>query len=133
MIVTPYAAILALIFVYITFNVGLHRVIHKVSLGSQNDDILLRKVRAQGNFVETVSVALILITIAELSGLNNDMVSLAAVSLVLGRMFHAFSLLCCEPREMLSIKGFPTFRVLGMLLTLLPILGVSIFLLVSGT
>ncbi len=65
---TIYAAILGLLFVPFTFYVGSYRVKHKILLLDGGDKELARRIRAQGNFIETVPLAVILIVLMELNG-----------------------------------------------------------------
>ena len=70
--VTPiYAALLGLLFVPFTLRVGFYRVKHKVNLGDGNDPELLRLMRGQGNFIETVPLAVILLILMEVLGASN--------------------------------------------------------------
>lgn len=60
--------------------------------GRQADDRLLRAVRAHGNFVENVPLALILLALAELQVGALASVWVAGGALVLGRLLHAGAL-----------------------------------------
>lgn len=54
---------------------------------------LLRRIRAHGNFVETVPMALLLMALLELSGLATVWLWALGGCLLLGRLLHASSLL----------------------------------------
>lgn len=57
------------------------------------DAALLHRIRAHGNFAETVPMALLLLALLEMQGLGRMwIISLGAV-LLLGRLLHALSLL----------------------------------------
>ena len=58
---TMYAAILGLMFVPFTFYVGAYRAKHKITLLDGGDPVLARRIRAQGNFVETAPLAVIVL------------------------------------------------------------------------
>ncbi len=137
MIIAPYAAILAILFVYLTYLVIKARGEHKIALGqSVNNETpfdMLRKLRAQGNFSEMVPLALILIALSELSGAEGWAIHLAGSVLVIGRIMHAVSLLKVERYENGVLTGRILFRQLGMICTLAVILATSIFLLVSAS
>lgn len=57
------------------------------------DDPLLRRIRAHGNFAETAPMALLLMVLLELSGLDRVWLIVFGVALLLGRVIHATSLL----------------------------------------
>jgi uncharacterized membrane protein YecN with MAPEG domain len=83
------AAVLALMFARLSFQViGLRRK-NKVALGGGGVDELERAIRAHGNFAEYVPICLILIGALELNGAPIVWVALMGLLLVLGRYFHA--------------------------------------------
>ncbi|CAM8633096.1 COG3788 Uncharacterized relative of glutathione S-transferase, MAPEG superfamily [Comamonadaceae bacterium] len=57
------------------------------------DDPLLRCIRAHGNFAETAPMALLLMALLEISGLGSVWLMAFGVTLLLGRVLHATSLL----------------------------------------
>lgn len=57
------------------------------------DDPLLRRIRAHGNFAETAPMALLLMALLEISGLGSVWLMAFGVTLLLGRVLHATSLL----------------------------------------
>ena len=60
-IVLLYAALLGLILVYLSYRVVSYRVKYKVGIGDGGNTKLARAIRVQGNFVEYVPIALLLI------------------------------------------------------------------------
>ncbi len=56
-------------------------------------EVLLRRIRAHGNFTETVPMALILIAVLELRGLQPTWLWALETCLILGRLLHAVDLL----------------------------------------
>jgi hypothetical protein len=85
---TIYAAILGLLFVPFTFYVGSYRVKHKILLLDGGDKELARRIRAQGNFVETVPLAVILIVLMELNGATAAWLHSLGSVLVVARVMH---------------------------------------------
>lgn len=85
---TIYAAILGLLFVPFTFYVGSYRVKHKILLLDGGDKELARRIRAQGNFVETVPLAVILIVLMELNGATAAWLHALGSVLVVARVMH---------------------------------------------
>ena len=64
--VTPiYVAILGLLFIPITLRVGMFRLKNKIDIGDGGNDHLLRLIRSQANFVETVPLAVMSCSVAE--------------------------------------------------------------------
>ena len=104
-----YAALLALLLIYLSINVIKRRKSARVSVGDGGDDALLRAMRTHGNFCEYVPIALILIALTEANGFPAWLVHPLGVLLVAGRGLHAFGL---APGD-----GNMKQRVLGMQLT----------------
>ena len=87
--ITPiYAALLGLLFIPFTLRVGLYRAKSKIFIGQGDDPELLRRIRGQGNFVETVPLALILLLSMELVGAGNNWLHALGALLVFGRFTH---------------------------------------------
>ncbi len=111
MTITPiYAALLAALFLALAVNVVRSRRRAGVSLGDGGDKLLARRIRAHGNFVEYVPMALILMVMIEERGAAAAWVHGLHGALLLGRLMHAFALSSLTPR--------PLFRTGGMALTL---------------
>lgn len=85
---TMYAAILGLLFVPFTMYVGLYRAKHKITLLDGGDQVLARRIRAQGNFVETVPLAVILLVLMELNGAGSALLHSLGAVLVVARVMH---------------------------------------------
>ncbi len=110
------AAILGLIFVPLSARVGFYRLKSQISLLDGGDKELTRRMRAQGNFAEYVPIGLILLALVEIGGATAWTVYLLGGSLVVGRLFHLY-----------TISGSETGpgRPIGMVLTFVSILGSS--------
>lgn len=65
----------------------------RVNFLDGGDDQLMRRIRAHGNFTETVPMALMLMALLELSGLASGWLITFGIALLMGRMLHATSLL----------------------------------------
>ncbi|HAZ94558.1 MAG TPA: glutathione S-transferase [Porticoccaceae bacterium] len=121
--VTPiYIAILGLLFIPFTLRAGLYRVKSKILIGTGDDPEMLRRIRGQGNFVETVPIALLLIIAMELVGAKDMWLHGLGIALVLGRICHYVAI---------TEIGPSVCRPIGMLSTLLTILISSLWILVS--
>lgn len=104
--VTPiYIAILGLLFIPLTLRVGLYRLRNRIDIGDGNDDTLLRRIRCQANFVETVPLAVALLLVMELMGAGSTWLHALGATLVIARILH-----------FLGLSGIGPFqaRVLGM-------------------
>jgi uncharacterized protein len=86
-----YAAALAGLFLLLTARVIVYRRAERINLGDGSDPVMLRRIRAQGNFVETVPLALILLAIAELQGEAPGWLHLTGGLLLAGRLAHGLN------------------------------------------
>ncbi len=124
--ITPlYAGLLAILLIVLSLRVSMQRRRHNVSLGDGGHASLTAAIRVQGNFVEYVPVALILLTLLELSGKPAALVHAFGAALFLGRVLHA--------QGLASNPGGKSFgRMWGILLTWLMMLGSSGVLIVGS-
>ena len=106
-ITTFLAAAATLALVGLSFAVSLRRMKVGVDVGLGNDLGLLRRIRAQGNFIEYVPLALILSGLAEYRGATSMLLWGFAGLLLLGRAAHAAGML----------TGTTGLRAIGMLST----------------
>lgn len=113
----PYAAILGLIYVVLSVRITNMRRRERVALGHNDHAVLERNVRAHANFNEYVPFALLLIWLSGATGTSPILINLMGLMLVLGRIFHAYSILVYEPKY----RRY-RFRAAGMILTFLVIL-----------
>lgn len=90
---TPlWAALLALLYLLLAFQVIRNRYRSRTALGSGGDPGLERAIRAHANFAEYVPLALLLLAMAELQGGASWLLHLLGVVLLAGRMLHAFGI-----------------------------------------
>lgn len=92
MITGFYAGFLGLMLVVLIVGVVRLRRKHRVSLGDGGQDELEKAIRAHGNFVEVVPLALIIMFILENSGVDSLALYLYGSSLALARVLHAYSI-----------------------------------------
>ncbi|MCR9058134.1 MAG: MAPEG family protein [Rhodobacteraceae bacterium] len=104
-----FVAIFALIQIPMTVAVGLRRLQTDVQFMDGGDNILLQRMRAHGNFTETVPIALLAMAAAELAGAPQILLLAGGIALLLGRMLHYATIVT---------TGFGIGRAIGMLLTL---------------
>jgi len=118
-----YAAIFAIAAVTLSALVSLRRAKHGVSILDGGHVDLAVAIRRHGNFIETVPLALILMAIAETRGLEAFWLHLIGIAILAGRLLHALGLNAHRPAD--------PVKALGMAGTLLPILALAIYLLLS--
>lgn len=109
--VTPlYAALLVLLFVYLSLRVTRLRRHEQVPLGDGGSELLRRAVRVQANFVEYVPIALVVLFFVETAHYPHWVVHVLGASLVAGRLVHAWGV----SREEIHYRH----RIWGMRLTI---------------
>ena len=113
------AAVLAIIFIKLSFAViGLRRK-NKVGLGSGGHEDLERAIRTQANFAEYIPLGVILIACLELNGAPWWLVAIPGVSLIIGRLIHAKGMNTPPPDFSKRVLGMKfTFSTLIALVTL---------------
>jgi uncharacterized membrane protein YecN with MAPEG domain len=88
-IVPTYAAILVLIFVFLSARVIQMRASAKIGIGTGNDPAMERRIRVHGNFSEYVPLALLLLTFMEMLHLSRYLIHVLCIVLILARVVHA--------------------------------------------
>ena len=101
------AGIAAVTLVGISFAVSLRRMKVGTEIGVGDDLTLLRRIRAQGNFIEYVPLGLIVLALTEYRGFATYILWAIAGLLFVGRLSHAIGIL----------NGSTPFRAIGMLAT----------------
>ena len=93
-----YVALSAFILIKLSINVILERRKNKVSFGDDGNRALMRRIRAQGNFIEYTPIFLISLIGIEWIGYEKNIpyyliyVHILGIIFILGRIFHAISL-----------------------------------------
>jgi len=101
---------------------GLYRGKTKILIGTGDDPEMLRRVRGQANFIETVPIALFLLITMEVLGASGTWLHTLGLALVVGRIAHYLGL---------TELGPLAFRIIGMMATLVTIIVSSIWILIS--
>lgn len=105
-----YAALLAVVLVWLSLRVIRLRRGIRVPIGAGGDRLLERAQRAQANFTEYVPLALLLIAFGEMLGAWPLVVHVLGLALFTGRIVHGIGI-AREPEDF-------RFRVAGMQLTI---------------
>lgn len=87
-----YAGLLGLVLIALSVQVVRARRRFRVGLGTGTEEGLQQAVRVQANFTEYVPYAVLLLVLAEISGLPAAAVHVAGVLLVVSRLLHAVGL-----------------------------------------
>lgn len=119
-VVPLYAAALSVLFVVLSIRVIRMRRTRRIVLGVAGDAELERRVRVQGNFVEYVPLALVLLTMAELRGAPPFLLHALCLCLLAARASHAW-----------GVSHTPEnyrYRVAGMVGTFTAIVGTALLL-----
>ncbi|MEP5938548.1 MAG: MAPEG family protein [Erythrobacter sp.] len=117
------AAAAAILSIWLMVRVGQVRNSEKVSVGDGGNEHVIRRMRAQANFVESAPFVLALIAVIELSGKGEPWLPYVAGVYFLGRIAHAFGM---------EANGFGKGRFIGTIVTLLTLLGLAIAAVLIG-
>lgn len=117
-----FAAIFGFLHVIFTLRVGGYRFRSKISLGDGGDKELRNRIRAHGNFIENVPIALVLLLLNDLNGLPVSTLMILGLVLLVSRVLHYVTIVS---------RSLPiVLRPISMLGTLGTILASAILLLV---
>jgi uncharacterized protein len=110
---TLFIGLFAVLQVPLTVLVGYRRARTGIQFFDGGDQVLLRRMRAHGNYTETVPIVLLAMAAAELANAPSWMLWAGGLSLLAGRLMHA---------AILILKGWGLPRAIGMVLTFVPML-----------
>jgi uncharacterized protein len=119
----PYAALLALIFVALSIRTIRLRRRYRVGVGDGNHTELRRAARVHANFAEYVPLALLLVYFAETGGGPRLMIHALCITLLCGRLLHAWGVSQTQENY--------RYRIAGMALTFTVIISTALFLLLE--
>lgn len=97
-----YAALLAPLFILISVRVIRARRTNRVALGDGGDAAVLRRMRVQANFAEYVPLTLIFMALAESLATPPWLLHLMGISLLAGRIVHAYGV--SQPKENFALR-----------------------------
>jgi uncharacterized membrane protein YecN with MAPEG domain len=117
-ITTLITGILAVLQVPLTVLVSYLRGRTGIQFLDGGNETLLRRIRAHGNFTETVPITLIAMACAELSGASSAVLWRGGVCLLVGRAVHVWAAL--------SVKGWGLPRIVAMVLTFYAMAGFGV-------
>lgn len=113
-----YAGLLTLIHLWLSYRVVQARRLFKVSVGDGGEREIIKRNRAQSNWVEYAVIGIILLLLLEIQGLSDWLVHSAGLTLLAGRAAHAWGY-SRKPQIVV-------LRQIGMYLTLLGLIGMAL-------
>lgn len=120
-----YGSLLAIVFLFLSFNIIRLRFKLKVGVGDGGERQLTKSVRIHGNFSEYIPLALILLGCYELTGASSLWLHILGISLLIGRILHAIGLSKSIGTSIPRIVGMiSTFIVL----LILSVVNISVFI-----
>jgi len=123
MITAIYAGLCGLLLVVLYVRVSQRRLATKIGMGVGGDTALEQRIRAHGNFIESVPIALVLLYLLEQSGVEPIYIHAFGIALVLARLAHA--------QGISATAGRSAGRFYGSIGTLLVIAALSVWLVVN--
>jgi uncharacterized membrane protein YecN with MAPEG domain len=106
------AAAAAIINIWLSLRIGKVRMGEKIIHGDGGNDLLMRRMRAQSNFIENTPLALILIAAIELASKGGVWLAPIAGAFILGRVAHGVGMDNEKPNPMRTIGALSTMLVL---------------------
>jgi hypothetical protein len=116
-----YAGLLSLLFVVLSVRTLLLRRTLGIAIGDAGNESMLRAMRVHGNFAEYVPLSLLLMYLVEVTGASPLYVHALGLAVIAGRVSHAIGVS--------RLKENYAFRIVGMALTLAPLVAASLRLL----
>ena len=125
-------AFLIILQTLLMLSTGLHRAKTGTFIGLSNDPDLERKMRRHGNLVENAALFVVVLALAELSGLSASTLTNFAIAFAIARVSHALAFTNLAgshgPSGDNNSKLFPALRVIGAFGTALSAIGLGGYL-----
>jgi len=118
MVTALYAGLIALLYLFLSYNVVLARRSQRVSVGDGGDKLVRKRMRTHANCAEYAPIGLILLMLVEMQGMPLWLVHVFGLILLAGRLSHAYGFG--------STPQIVPLRKLGMYLTLLMIISTAV-------
>jgi uncharacterized protein len=123
-ITSLFAALLALMLFSLTMTVIVTRMTTKTDLGDGANPLMFRRIRAHGNFVESVPMGLILLGLNEVSGASAIWLWTIGTLLLVGRILHAAGMIfTISPPRVIGMMLTNWSLLLGAVMLLVDVLG----------
>ncbi|MFL0356120.1 MAPEG family protein [Erythrobacter sp. GH1-10] len=112
------AAAAAILNLWLMVRIGRVRAAEKIFVGDEDNENVIRRMRAQANFVESAPFVLILIAAIEITGKGDPWLAYVAGLFILGRVAHGFGM---------DGGSLGKGRMIGTLVTMLTLLGLGVY------
>jgi uncharacterized membrane protein YecN with MAPEG domain len=86
------AAAAALVNIWLSMRIGKVRHAEKVSVGDGGNEVLVRRMRAQANFIENAPLTLILVGVVEAAGHGGLWLAIGGALFIVGRITHGIGM-----------------------------------------
>ena len=86
------AAAAAVINIWLMLRIGAIRRAESISVGDGGNEALIRRMRAQANFIESAPFVLALIAVIEIAGKGGQWLPIVAAIYMIGRALHAIGM-----------------------------------------
>ena len=86
------AAAAAVLNVWLSMRIGKVRMAEKVFVGDGGNEAVVRRMRAQANFIENTPLTLLLVAAIEIAGKGGAWIAPVAAVFILGRVAHAIGM-----------------------------------------
>jgi uncharacterized membrane protein YecN with MAPEG domain len=111
-----YVGLFGILLIVLSLRVSFARRDARVALGDGDNELLRRGIRAHSNFVEFVPIALLLLMLAEHTGLGSLLIHLFGIVLLAGRISHAYGISQTNEVFIFRMVGtIATLAVIGLL------------------
>jgi uncharacterized membrane protein YecN with MAPEG domain len=117
------AAAAVIVNIWLSIRCGKIRATEKIGFGDGGNEAMIRRMRAQSNFIEQVPVTLILIAAVEMAGKGGVWLAPVGGIFILGRVCHALGM---------DANGPKWGRAAGMLTSMLSQIGLAIVAVLSA-
>ncbi len=87
-----YVGLFGLMLIFLSLRVSFVRRDERIALGDGDNIALRRRIRAQGNFIEFVPIALLLLVLAEHTGMGSLYIHIFGIILLAARVAHAYGI-----------------------------------------
>jgi uncharacterized protein len=112
----------ALINIWLMIRCGQARTSEKVSIGDGGSELVIRRMRAHANFIESAPIVLILIAALEITGGTSTWLWCVGICFIIGRLLHPLGM---------DGGALEKGRMIGTVLTFLTLLGLAAVALVT--
>jgi len=107
-------ALLIILQAILMILVSMHRIRNRINLGSDDEPALERKIRRHGNLAENAALFIVVLALAEMTVVPNNVVAIIAIVFIVGRLLHAIALSTVAGSQGGKTgKAFQAFRAIG--------------------